>query len=124
MCVCVLCVCVCVCVCLCLCLCVCVLLAGLEISQAFPCQCDLTSPTEGPAAEREVHQRLENAANLMRKFFKTTFVCNTIYGDRWSYCVTHVTWRAIHMARFNCFCSHGSRGKYIGGRLTYIAVCY
>jgi proteasome lid subunit RPN8/RPN11 len=27
---------------------------SLEISQAFPCQCDLTSPTEGPAAEREI----------------------------------------------------------------------
>lgn len=27
---------------------------GLEVSQAFPCQCDLTSSTDGPAVEREV----------------------------------------------------------------------
>lgn len=27
---------------------------GLEIIQSFPCQCDLTSTTEGPAVEREV----------------------------------------------------------------------
>ena len=31
--------------------------AGLEVMQGFPCQCDLTSSTEGPATEGEVRGR-------------------------------------------------------------------
>ena len=31
--------------------------AGLEVMQGFPCRCDLTSSTKGPATEREVRGR-------------------------------------------------------------------
>ena len=38
------------------CIYVCVGVSGLEVSQAFPCQCELSSAAEGQAVEREVSE--------------------------------------------------------------------